>query len=453
MEYSKHVELKREKHGKFEGFAWFPEETPKLAPLILITWVVLSLLLVACSTTPQTGSLAPEPTKMLTQQGTTTPTSRPLGTATPEPSSTHLPKPTPIPTPDMGKIKNGIQQALDLYARAYTNNDLDLLAQAVDQAPPFWRFITTRFDNFQKSFAAGQTRFSYAVKDIKLRDYGFVEARITTIGGYETYWLFHEQDGKWLLAEPTADQIGEPKIIEYENFTFYTYAWADDTNAQVIQLMENARQRVLKVLGQVPDQKAVVRIKPIYAVSPFDDPFAVAYYDRGYRGQENNIDIFSPHSYGFGFYDPVVGWEEELESILTHEYTHMTHQRNFGNAGQTCAWMSEGLAEYVAGDYRTNEVRAAVRSGNIIPIVDTGTLVYKQDLNHLVLLKKDRELAYGFSVSLVIFVTKNYGGLDGFWKLARACDQTIDFDIALQQALGVTLDKFDKDWRAWLQKY
>ncbi len=443
MKHSKHL-----KH-EYSNFRMTPSlasnrKKTMLVPEILTVLMVSSIFIPSCSISPQAGtSLTSEPSNTPSQQVSAVPAANP----------TRASESTRTTAPDLGKIKNGIQQSLDLYARAFNNNDIDLLSRAVDQAPPFWRFVNIRFDNFQKSFIAGQTRFSYTVKDIKLRDYEFVQARISTRGGGEVHWLFHEQDGKWVLAEPTVDQIGAPSSIDREYFIFHTYLWADETNPKVIQLMENARNRVLRVLGKVPEEKANVRIKPIYAVSPFDNPFAVAHYDRGYSGKENNIEIFSPHSYGYGAYDPTIGWEEDLETILTHEYTHMTHYRIYGNAGQLCGWIGEGLAEYVAGNYHTDTIRYAVRSGNVIPIVDAESPVYKQDLNHLVTLKKDRALGYGFSVSLVIFITKNYGGLDALWKLADLCDKTVDFDIALQQSLGVTLTKFDKDWRAWLKTY
>jgi len=414
----------------------------------LVRLTIVGVLLVSCA--QLTPTRTPELTATLVASREAA-TQTPTDTATPTPTATRAP--TPSPTPTINQIKEGIQKSLDLYALAYTNNDENLLGQAVDQAPPFWRFVTTRFEDFQKSFAGGQIKFSYTVQDVRRRDFGFVEARVMMTGGYEADWLFHEQDGKWLLAEPSAEQMGEPKITEREGFTFQTWGWADDTNSQVIDRMSNARQRVLKVLGKVPDQKATVHIKPVYAISPFDDPFAVAYYSAGYRGQDDNIEIFSPHSYGFGEYDLATGWQKELEDILTHEYTHMVHRRSFDNAGQVCAWMVEGLAEYVTGDEHQAEVRYAISTGKIIPIVDTREAYYKQDLNHLMLLRVDRGLAYGFSVALVTYVTQKYGGLDGFWKLARACDKNPSFGDAVQQSFGVTFDRFNTDWLAWLKKY
>jgi hypothetical protein len=117
-------------------------------------------------------------------------------------------------------------------------------------------------------------------------------------------------------------------------------------------------------------------------------------------------------------------------------------------------WMVEGLAEYVSDNPRASEVRDAVQSGNIIPIIDTSGQYNKQDLEHLTILDQDVSLAYGLSYSLVAYVNETYGGMDGYWKLVQAFDKRQNFDKALQDALGTSYEQFDKDWRAWLkQKY
>ena len=78
----------------------------------------------------------------------------------------------------------------------------------------------------------------------------------------------------------------------------------------------------------------------------------------------------------------------------------------------------------------------------------------KQDLEHLTLLEKssDVSLAYGFAYSLVAYINEKYGGMEGFWKVVEAYDKSQKFDLALQQAFGVTYEQFDQDWRAWLKE-
>ena len=377
---------------------------------------------------------------------TLTPTARAAQTAQPTPTRAE------IVTPTASDLR-AIQDALDTIARAYTTGDAALLDDAVEKNTAFARMVRSDFAEYQKSFVGGQLKFAYRLLSAQARPYGFVQVHLVNQNGMVSDWFFREQDGKWILSEPTLAQLGAPQITETDNFIFKTYPWADDSNAAIMQLMENARARVEKVLGQVPDTKANVEIRPAYAVSPFDDPFAVAAYSANGRGARDDIWIYSPASFEFGAYDPTDGWESYLETILTHEYTHLVHKRVFNRAGQQCAWTSEGLAEFVAGSFRENAVRRAVATGNIIPLVDTETAVYKQDLNHMTLLKQDKGLAYGFAASLVKFITERFGGMPAFWKLADACDKNLEFDDALQQAFGMSLDEFDRAWRDWLKSY
>jgi hypothetical protein len=60
-------------------------------------------------------------------------------------------------------------------------------------------------------------------------------------------------------------------------------------------------------------------------------------------------------------------------------------------------------------------------------------------------------LAYGLAASLVDYINEKHGGMDGFWKFAAAFDQQQNLDKALQEAVGVTYEQFDTDWRAWLK--
>jgi hypothetical protein len=168
-------------------------------------------------------------------------------------TATPAPTPTIAGTPSALEIKRGIQAAVDRYARAYNENDLDLLKQAVDQTNlPFRRLVQSRFDDFQKSFLQGQSDFDFTVADVQPREHGFVLAHLTTSGGGATDWLFRQVDDRWVLSEPTIEQIGKVKQVETDHFIFNTYPWADDINDQVIELMEHARQRVIDRLGKRP---------------------------------------------------------------------------------------------------------------------------------------------------------------------------------------------------------
>jgi hypothetical protein len=132
----------------------------------------------------------------------------------------------------------------------------------------------------------------------------------------------------------------------------------------------------------------------------------------------------------------------------------MTHARSFDGAGMRTDWMSEGLAEYVAGEADNNSYWAcdAMETGTFIPILDETTQVYKQDLMHMYALEANFGLSYDFATSLVDFTVEKYGGLDGFWKLANTLDETHDFKKAVQESLGVSYEAYNTQWQAWLKK-
>jgi hypothetical protein len=252
------------------------------------------------------------------------------------------------------EIKAGIQSSLDLYAQAYNENDADSLDQVVDQEnKPFHRIIRSRFDDFQNSSQAGTGTFNYNLIDIKQRELGYIIATFATAGGYQADWPFRLVDGRWIITEPTVEQVGAPVITDTEHFTFTTYPWADDVNQQIMDMMEVARTNAENVLGQAPKEKANVKIMPIYGLSPFNPMNAIALYNK--NGGANDgalqdiIEVYTPESFAYGFYDPSIGWDGELQKTLNHEYAHMVHARVFDNAGRLADWMSEGLAEYVAG--------------------------------------------------------------------------------------------------------
>ena len=244
--------------------------------------------------------------------------------------------------------------------------------------------------------------------------------------------------------------MGEPYQKETEHFDYELYAWGDELNTQIMNLMEEAAQRVETKLGALPPEKAKVYILPAYSADPFTDPNALAYFQTGRPGELDSITIFAPNSYSFGGYYTDPGWAEELEDTLTHEYTHMTHKRAFDNAGKLMDWFSEGLAEFVSDSTRINEVADAIRPDRLIPIIDDTVTINQQDLRHIYLLEKDVSLAYAEAQSLIMYIYYNYDGMDSVWAVGRADDEIQNFDLALQSALGVDYETFDREWRAWL---
>lgn len=361
---------------------------------------------------------------------------------------------TEIPQFSDEEIEAGIQDSLDLYAKAYNENRPELLEQVLDQEnKPFRRIVRSRFDDDQASSFAGSFDYRFALVKIRRREFGYVIAHFQLWDSYEADWPFRFVDGRWVLTEPGIEQVGEPIKSESEHFIFTTYPWAEDFNQQIMDMMETARSNVEHVLGKVPGEKANVSIMPIYGLSPFNPMNAIALYNMNQGSIKDVIEIYTPESFAYSFSDSSLGWDGTLLKTLTHEYTHMTHARSFGKAGRLADWMSEGLAEYVSGaTENTFYACDALHSGTVIPILDESDAVYKQDLMHMYLLEKDFGLSYNFATSLVEFTVEKHGGLDGFWDLANTLDKTSEFKKAVKESFGISYDEYNQGWQKWLKK-
>jgi hypothetical protein len=357
---------------------------------------------------------------------------------------------------DEDAIKQSIQQTLDNYARAYNENNKDLLYQAIDPASgPFRRLVVSRFENDQESIFGGAFNYNLVVGKLTQRDLGFVTAQVLFRGTSQgAEWTFRNVQNAWLLSEPTERQIGERVKTETEHFIFYTYPWSEQVNDEIKDLMERAYTQVVERLGKAPETKAEVTIRPIFGIGTTSSSGTLAWYMRGSNQDRDRIVVYAPQTYSYGFYNLDNGWQPKLEQTLVHEYTHLVNHRSFVPMHRMSDWMIEGIAEFVSESARTFEVAEAVRRDQIIPIIDSEDGVNRQDLTTLTRLRQDVSLAYGLSYELVAYIDENHGGLDGFWKLAEAYDKAQDLDKALREAYGISYDEFDAGWRAWLkQKY
>ncbi len=284
---------------------------------------------------------------------------------------------------------------------------------------------------FAESIGGSGRDWSATVGEIVPRELGYVLAYVD-VGGARYPFTFKQVKGKWMMSEPKRAEIGKKLKQETEHFTFEYYAWDEPNLPEIIKLMESADAIVVGKMGKGPEKKPLVRIIPTTEVGSNSSGRALAYYVRGYgsqRGTQNMV-INSPTSYGFGSYPASTGWEEDLEITLAHEFTHLVNDCCFVPIARQNDWMTEGLAEYISDGpvSRRGQIALAVQSNAIIPIQTTDTDRYdKQDLEHLTLLDKDISLAYGLSSSVVDYIVRNYGGLDGYWKLIGDYDKTQNF--------------------------
>jgi len=347
------------------------------------------------------------------------------------------------------EIMEGIQTTLDKFVRAIeTSNEESFIATLDPDNLAFRRFVKTRY------LTDGGGSFpDLVVEYLTPRELGLVQAHLRIADDWAMDWQFRLVEGRWVIAEPTREQLGEPEETTTDQFQFRTYAWADEVNPEIMELMVEARAAVLKVLGKVPTETFVVNIRPAYSVTPFEDPNSIAFFIAGTSTQPDRIEIFAPHSLAFGYYLEADGWQVELRRTLVHEFTHATHQRSFDDSGSLNDWMVEGLAEYVSGGSLEGACDAW-QADRVIPIVDTeSSVVKKRDLGHFDRLEADEVwTAYSLGNSVVAYIADEHGGVEAFWKLAAEVDKVSNLEKAIPQAFGITYKEFDTGWRKWLEQ-
>lgn len=350
-------------------------------------------------------------------------------------------------------ISARIQSALNDYNTGLQDNNKPLAMSAIDERNPvILEAFSVSFDDLQSSGFPKIVKLGMTVTDIEQENQELALAHIKRDrDDWRADWFFRKKDGKWVISEPTFAEAGTPQMTTSGSYTFITYPIADNANEKIITLMSKAEDHVRQDLGEAPTGKVQVTVYPIVSISPLRLGALSTWNISPLEHGTDSIGIVAPASWWFGFYDPQVGWESDIEMLLTHELARIVYVRNFGNPGQGADWFFEGLAEYVAGFDEMADVNAAVQNDSIIPILDTSSSAKKTDLAHFANLD-NRFLAYGLSESLVTFIVENYGGTETFWALARSYDQTQDMDKALQDTLGIPYEQFDADWREWLKE-
>jgi hypothetical protein len=441
------------------------------AYLVLLTLVAV---LAACGSTPvaTTPTTAPEPTAA---EPTTAPTEEapaepteeaPAATteATQEATSESTDS-TAAPSEETAtsgatqsdeEIIAALQKAVDTWTEAYEEVDVEKLRSVIDpKALSLRRTQGELFKARTESIGAAGRDWSATVAEIEPLDLGYVLA-LVDIGTQRFPFTFKQVDGEWMMSEPKRAEIGKKQKQETEHFVFEYYPWSENILPDIIELMENAQELVVTKMGRGPEKKPIVRLIPTTEVGNSSGN-TLAFYQRGTgatRGTQTMV-INSPESYGVVSYDREAGWKPDLQVTLAHEFVHLVNDCCFVPIAEQNDWMTEGLAEYISDGpvSRQGQVALAVQSDAIIPIqIGESERFDKQDLEHLTLLDRDVSLAYGLSSSIVDYIVRNYGGLDGYWKLIGDYRETQNFDQSLQNVLGITFQQFDEGWRADLKE-
>ena len=171
-----------------------------------------------------------------------------------------------------------------------------------------------------------------------------------------------------------------------------------------------------------------------------------------FRGaqQQNSREAVAGASYpGFFLIAAVIpdGDAREVGRVIPHEISHQVlYQATRNPFSAPPLWFDEGLATHyqVGGtDGYPRLVANALQEGRLFRLDSLDTTFPFSPA--------EATLAYAASWSAVEFIRQRYGD-DGIEHLIAAFATGVSFDIALQDALGVSLEELDNHWRAWIQQ-
>ncbi len=132
-------------------------------------------------------------------------------------------------------------------------------------------------------------------------------------------------------------------------------------------------------------------------------------------------------------------------TLLTHELVHILVGIATNNATLP-RWLNEGLAIYISGETEYadgREIAHARFSDQLIPLQQIDAMfAFEQFQAHL---------AYQQAFSAISYLVETYGHT-ALSALLQSVRRERNFERAFQKTFAVSTQRFEQDWRAWLEK-
>ncbi len=229
------------------------------------------------------------------------------------------------------------------------------------------------------------------------------------------------------------------RSIESDHFDVYFYAGEDSLAMRVLDLAEKTHAVLSVRMGHVLSRRVPI----------------ILYGSHNEFSQTNVTPELIDAGTG-GFTEvlrnrvvlPFTGSYEDLRHVVVHELTHaiMFDMLYGGSAAALIArqsfysvplWFAEGMAEYLSLGMEPNAemfLRDGIIEGYLPPLMYSGGyIVYKQG-----------QSALGYLV-------ERYGE-DRLRDILKRIRQNHGFERAFQASVGLSVPKFDEQWRNWLRK-
>jgi hypothetical protein len=138
-----------------------------------------------------------------------------------------------------------------------------------------------------------------------------------------------------------------------------------------------------------------------------------------------------------------------LQSTLPHEIFHLALYRQVGEEAYATlpAWFNEGLAsqfEQRAEPAYALALERGREAGRLIPLVELCAPFYHRPTDEVI-------LAYAQSESAVRYLKQTYG-MSGARSLLATYADGMGCSQGLEEAIGVGLSAFEREWRLWLEE-
>jgi len=371
---------------------------------------------------------------------------------------------------------DGIQEALDIYAKALVDKDRDRFAGVLDEGNP--AFTAQELERFDRLQDVPFDQYHLGLISQSQTAPGTVAAKVATAytlrGSFPelpdlervAYFLVKREDG-WKLSgdagEPALgkkrdarfEDFGKVEVLEGERAIVLFQASQRSTAGQVLRMAETSLPRLEAVITNARLPKVQVKVYP--GKDEIDQTFPGKWQEwtggasrqLGEKaGQGGEIIINAQVFMHTDSSSP--GYNQKM---IAHELTHIALFPQVGN--RTPPFLVEGLADYVAGIEDVVLLKDRLRDGG--PFSPTLKDIYQPGGFSALLSTDAATLAYEEADTAVALLEEKYGNekvlalLREFRRReAEKQEQDVLVDEVFRSELGVGWNDFENEWRRFV---
>ena len=354
------------------------------------------------------------------------------------------------PLDDPAAVQAAIQSTLDIYGEARQSLNLALLQTVADPrnaafGPRFaaemqdWERVAAQDRLGPATFSVTKVRpgkLGFVKADIQMRNAAYRDAVAFTTEGV---WLFRQVEDRWLLAEPTIEELGLTKQRDGERLAVTYYEWDDDTIDTVAPLLEAGAAEASERVGFNLGKPTPLKLLPTLETNT-DIPYAL-----NITLSRTGMVMRTPDSYSFRL--AFLGLRESfIAGRVRSTYPLALLDGRVGSKPQK-NWLRIGLAQWVDNVGIKVTLRQAFQDNFI-----TGDIIDWADarVTGRVASRRESDVALGVAGHAVRYIVEARGGIEKYWSLVDQYAASNNWERSVQQVMGQPWAAFQADYRAWL---